>query len=203
MKNRMRMMLVGAVVLVTCGFAVATAQASRSISSSASTIGASGSLTLNNDREICDVLIELRLTANPIPKTTTTAFATAGPGYIRNCIGPVAAAAPNNTGTILAGTTVRYASFTGTLPSALSAINISSDNAGFSINTLAGQCLFRASTTNPLTGLSLTVSSSTITAARFTNDGIDRASGSILCPASGAINGTLTVLGTAPRITLL
>lgn len=204
MSHRIRMMLLGVIVLVTGLAATTAAQASRSVTVSSRNIGASGVLTLNDDRLICDVLIALTVTpSTTISKVAGTAFGTAGNGYIRNCSGPVAPSAPNNTGTIL-GASLTYVSFSGSLPSP-TRINIQSTDAGFLVNTLAGSCLYRASAANPLTGVSLDFnggSPNTSTGATFTNDNIARASGSILCPTTGAIRGTLRTLPTAPTLTL-
>lgn len=204
MRHRTRTLLVPALLAIAWIAAVAApAQASRSISSSSTSIGAGGSLSFNNDRLICDFLVQIALSRNPIPKAAGTAIGTLSQGFIRNCIGPVAAAAPNNTGTILAGSTFSYVSFSGRLPT-ITSIGISSTNFGFSFNTLAGNCLYRASVANPLVGVSLdSPASNTVTSLTSTNDPIDRASGSILCPASLAINGVLRVLAPAPRLTLL
>lgn len=204
MRQQTRTLLISMVLAATWLVAAgAPAQASRSISSSATSIGAGGSLTFNNDRMICDYLVQLTLSADSTPKTAGTTLGTIGPGFIRNCIGPIVPSPPNNTGTILAGSTVSYASFTGTLPR-ITSIGVSSLNFGFSLNTLWGVCLYRASATNPFTGVSLdSPTSNTLTSLTFTNDSIDRASGSILCPATWAIRGTLTVLAPAPRLTLI
>jgi hypothetical protein len=205
------MALLAVAVLFTGLLGATSAQASRSVSSSSRTIGASGILTLNNDRIICEVLLQLVLTQNPIAKTVGNTFGYAQLGYIRNCTGPFAAAAPNNTGTILSGspvgtlTQLQYVSFSGNLPSP-TAINVQSANAQFVVNTIAGPCLYGANASNLLTGVSITASGGSpnvATGAAFTNDAIPRVSGSLSCPTTGAISGTLRVLGTAPTLTLL
>ncbi|MGB7159235.1 MAG: hypothetical protein WBD40_14295 [Tepidisphaeraceae bacterium] len=191
--KKFSMLFVAALAVLAGMFGAASAQAATGIRVSSSSIGAGGRLTMNGN-VICDVLLTLTLTANPIAKRTGVNQGTAA-GTIRNCSGGGATGA----GTVLAGITVQYQSFSGTLPN-ITRITINAPNAGFQLATIVGNCLYGGN----LTGVGLTASALAVTAADFgASATLPRVSGSGLCPASAQIRGVLAVLGTPPTITLV
>jgi hypothetical protein len=182
--------------VVIAALGASTAQASRGISLSSNTIGASGRLTMNGVLT-CDVLLSLTVT-NPIVKGLSINQGRASGGHIRNCAGSLAGSP--NTGAILGPINIQYAGFSGTLPR-ITRITIIAVSAGFSINTIAGNCLYGGN----LNSVGFDISGSTVSGVDFdSTNGLSRASGSILCPATGTIRGDLTAfLPSAPTVTLI
>jgi hypothetical protein len=192
---KLLLMAVGFLTVALMG--ASTAQASRGISLSATTIGASGSLTMNSVIT-CDVLLSLTANSNTLTKTTGTTQATANGGYIRNCTGSLAGNPA--TGAILGPINIQYRSFAGTLPN-ITKINILAPNAAFSLNTVAGLCLYAGS----LDGVGFDVSGGAISSVNFNgSSALAKSSGGLLCPSSGSISGLLTgFLPSAPTVTLI
>lgn len=197
MKTRFRLLLATALVALTA-LTASTAQASNGVSTSATDITASGSLTMTGGI-VCNVTLNLTLGSSTIAKRAATfGGINAARSTITGCTGILAARSPNNTGTILTGITTAYRSFTGTLPN-IDRININAPGAGFLLNTVAGSCLYGGT----LDGISFNVSGGAISTVTFSGGTIPRVSGGGLCPTTGGITGTLTVTGTAPTVTLV
>ena len=117
-------------------------------------------------------------------------------GSITNCSGLA------SSGTVYAPLTVRYQS-NGGLPANVgdpltTSIVVSSPDADFGLNTLLGECRYGGNLTDVVFHAN---ASGQVTSVEFTNKSIPRIGGSILCPSSGAIAGTLAVQGTPPVVT--
>lgn len=169
------------------------ASAATGIRFNSSSIGFGGRLTLNGT-QICDILLVLTLTRNPMTKTTGVNQGTLG-GTIQNCSGGGATGG----GTVLAGITVQYQSFAGNLPSITSVV-LNVPNAGFKFGTLAGDCLYGGN----WTGLRLNATALTISGMDMnTTATLPKVSGIAFCPSMGTARGLLAALGTPPTITLV
>lgn len=187
-----RSLLIAAAVALVALSASSTALASRGIRFSNSTIAAGGRLTINGNG-ICDVLLTI-VAANPFLKVTGVNQGTMA-GTIRACSGLGSTGA----GTVLSGITVRYAAFSGTLPS-IRGITIQSPNFGIQLATIIGNCLYGGS----LTGLTFPVSAGQVTGVDFNaSSTLPRVSGAALCPATWTLRGALSTLGTPPTVTLV
>jgi hypothetical protein len=197
MSKYFKMLAMAMAFVVIAALGASTAQASRGISLSATTIGASGVLTMNGVLT-CDVLLSLTANSLTLSKTTGTNQARANGGYIRNCAGSLAGSP--NTGAILGPINLQYRSFGGALP-AITRINIIAPNAAFSVNTIAGNCLYAGALDN----VGFDIASGRISGVDFdATNALARSSGSILCPSTGTIRGDLTTfLPSAPTVTLV
>lgn len=169
-----------------------TAQASRGIRVSTSTITASGRLTLNAGATVCNVSLTLNIPLILIAKVTGTNQGTVTRGSITNCSGLA------SSGTVLTPINVQYRSFSGVLPRGITRITIIAPNAGFLLNTaLAGSCLYGGALDNvgfPVTG------GTTVSSVDFTGSStLPKVSGGPFCPATGSITGSLTV---SPPVTI-
>lgn len=195
MSKRLRLLFFTAALLIVPVLGASTAQASRGINVSTTNIAISGTIVLNGVLT-CEFLIGIG-SSTTIAKTTGTNQASATGGYLRNCSGSLAG--NPNTGAILGPINVQYRSFAGTLPN-ITKINLLFPNFAFSINTIAGNCLYGGS----LDGSGLTISSGTGTAFDFTgSSALPRVSGGILCPTTGTITGQLRTFLTGVTVTLV
>lgn len=183
-------LLVAAVGLVS-----GTAQASRGVSLSATTISASGQLTLNGS-VICTVSLTLVARSSTVTKTVGTTQANVTAGTITACSG-----LGMQRGTVLipaGGIPVQYASFSGTLPS-ITSININAINPGFEITGTLATCLYQGN----LNGIRFVVSGGRVTAASFTgSNALPLSRGTLFCPSTGTITGSLAVAA-PPTVTLV
>lgn len=181
------------VAIVVAALVPSTALASRGIMFSHTVISVSGRVTINGN-VICDNSFTISLTSNPLLKTTGTNQGTVA-GNIERCTGGGA----TGPGTVLAGSTIRYESFSGTLP-AITSIGISSQNWGFQMTTIVGNCLYGGN----LSGLVAQAPSLRVTTLNFNSSTtLNRASGSALCPTTVTLRGALSIIGTPPTITLV
>lgn len=199
MHKHFKLLFMAAAFLTVALLGASTAQASRGISLSSTTIGASGVLTMNGVLT-CDVLLSLTARSSTLSKTTGTTQATANGGYIRNCSGSLAGSP--NTGAILGPINIEYASFDGTLPN-IRKINIIARAAAFSVNTVAGNCLYQGD----LSGVGFDLNGAnpgSVLDVDFTGSNtLPKASGSFLCPSTGQITGKLNTLLSAVTVTLV
>lgn len=191
MRSIRLLLIVTAVALVALASS-GSALASSGIRLSASSIGTGGRLTMNGN-VICDVLYTIAMTRNPMLKVTGVDQGSLT-GTVRGCTG----SAWTGAGTVLAGATVRYESFTGTLPSIIG-ITITAQNLGMQFATLWGPCLYGGNVTN----LKFTVSGGQISALDYNvASTIGRAGGSGLCPSTLTLRGVMVALGT-PTVALI
>ena len=170
------------------------ARAGNGISLSENTITANGPLTLSDGLAICDVSLTLQLLNNPIvkgPDPRRVQAKVAQPSTIRNCSGGWMI-----DGAVLTPLDIVYDSFGGTLPT-ISSIRVDAPNAGFSLNSILGTCLYGGSLQN----LDFLIRSGSVTTARFNNLGIPIVTGP--CPSPATIAGDLMVQAPVPTATLV
>lgn len=183
------------------------ANASRSLSSDLTSFSVAGTVTITNGGTIlsgdCSTQLDISLSTNPIPKVAGNTFSSYRSGFVRDCVGPLIPRT-NNTGAIL-GATFKYSSFTGPLPQVTS-IAIASTDFSASVNTIVGNCLYRATPADPLNGIRITADGrapNLVTGMTLATDTIARFSGPFLCPTTAAFSGTLAIIRPAPTLTLV
>jgi hypothetical protein len=107
-----------------------------------------------------------------------------------------ACSAPASAGTVLAGMTLRYVSFSGTLPNGITAIRAVASPALFSLNTSVGTCLYTGTVNVNIPVSGMNVNSATISATGLTTSGPGILCSSFLNNASitnGGLSANLTI----------
>lgn len=186
------LLLAGAVAAV----AAPAASASSGIQLGAGFLTASGVITKNNGQSTCDVQVTFS-TDGVIAKTTSLTpfpgehFAA---GSIRNCRGML-----NANGHTFTGGSIRYHSFTGTLPN-ITGIRLVLLGVSITLSTIVGNCTYGGD----LSPVTVTVAGGVATGVSFTGSAaLPRLSGSALCPASSTLSGALTASAPAPSARLV
>lgn len=207
MTSKMRR-AVAVTVAIGAIFAASTAAgASTGLRAGSTTIGTSGRLTFNN-LIVCDVLLLLTLSVNPIPKSTGTQFGAIS-GTFRNCTGGASGG-----GAVLGPAPMFYTTWSGTLPTAISNIRTFTGTParpiGFRFDNILlcpANTLFGGLLEPTLDGVNLRVASSRMASVDFnSSEPLTRnTTGSLFCPSELVIRGALTVFLSpgAPTITLV
>lgn len=191
--SKLKLSLLAVAIVMVGAFGATTAQASRGITVTQTRITATGVLTLNGGLTVCNVSLTLSLGSTTLTKTRGTNQGSVTAGSITGCSGLA------SSGAVLTPINVQYDTFAGTLPN-ITSISIVAPNAGFSLNTLGGTCLYGGS----LSGVRFLVTGGAISNVDFTgSNAIAKVSGGALCPSTGTITGPMTVTTTVPRIALV
>lgn len=180
----MRQFIRGAALVVALlAVASSSATASRGFGIG---ISASGTLTLNGGAAVCSGALTITAASLPLLKNTGIDQGTIVAASITRCTGSLATGG----GAILTPIAVRYQTFTGTLPNAITGVTVMGVDAGISLDTVAGPCLYRGD----LGGVTINISGGVASTVSFTGSNtLPKFSGSILCPSTGSASGTLTV----------